>query len=128
MVLKKIIFTDDDPDIRNLIHICLEDSGFTVETCESGEETLKKIPLFKPDLIILDKYMPGMGGIRTLKIIQEDKIYNSIPIVFLTAQSGKKEINTLLEYGAVDVIVKPFEPINFAAKIKEIWEQKIKSV
>ncbi|MBN2444911.1 MAG: response regulator [Spirochaetales bacterium] len=125
MKLNKLLFTDDDPDIINLILLCLEDSEFIVETCLSGQETLNKIPIFKPDLILLDVSMPRMDGIMTLKSMQEDKNLESIPVVFLTANSGEKEIKKLLDLGAVDVIVKPFQPFEIAERISEIWKNKI---
>lgn len=126
MGLKKILFTDDDPDIRNLIQVCLEDSDLVVEVCESGKETLERIPRFKPDLIILDVLMPRMDGVSTLKAIKDNRNLDSIPVVFMTAKSGNKEKKSLLELGAVDVIVKPFKPFVFAEKIREIWDKKVK--
>ena len=125
MNLKKILFTDDDPDIRQLIRLCLEDSEFTFELCESGEETLQRIPLFKPDLIILDVLMPGMNGINTYDSIKNNSNLESIPVIFMTATNTEKEIKNLLELGAVDVIIKPFKPFAFAENLLEIWNDKI---
>jgi len=124
MDLKRILFTDDDPDIRHLVQICLENSDFIVEICESGSETLKKIPLFKPDLIILDVLMPHMDGINTYKMMKQNNDFASIPVVFMTAHNSQKEIDALLKLGAADVIIKPFQPFSFADNLKEIWNNK----
>ena len=125
MELKKILFTDDDQDIRDLIYICFNNSEIIVELCESGEETLKTIPLFKPDLIVLDVHLPKMDGISTYEALKKDINYGSIPVVFLTANKEEKEINKLLKLGAVDVIFKPFKPLAIEENLQKIWEQKI---
>lgn len=125
MGLRKILFADDDQDMRHLIQICLESSNLIIEVCESGKELLEKIPYFKPDLIILDLLMPGMDGVSTLKEIKDNTNLGSIPVIFMTAKSGNKEINNLLELGAVDVIIKPFEPLVLEEKIRKIWEKKV---
>ena len=65
----KILIVDDEPDIRNLATLCLEDEGFQLITASSGEEAIKKAEMELPDLILLDLVMPGRSGLETCKIL-----------------------------------------------------------
>jgi CheY-like chemotaxis protein len=97
--------------------------GFTVETCNSGEEAIKKAPAFNPDLILLDMLMPGMDGITTYQALRNIPLTASIPIIFLTAMVQPEEIKRYKELGAIEVIYKPFDPLTLCDTITQIWRQ-----
>lgn len=120
----KILFADDEADIRTIVQIALEDiGGFTVDFCASGAETLNKAKKFFPDLIILDMMMPDMDGITTLKALYADKQLAKIPVIFMTAKIQHHEIEQYRKLGAIGVIAKPFDPIKLAAEIRQIWNE-----
>jgi two-component system, response regulator, stage 0 sporulation protein F len=87
--MKKILVVDDEENIRLLFKEELEDEGFQVDLARNGEEALKKVSLFKPDLITLDIKMPGMDGIETLKRIRETE--RQLPVVLCSAYGEYKQ-------------------------------------
>ena len=87
--MKKILIVDDEENIRFLYKEELEEEGFLVELAENGEEALKKLSGFQPDLVTLDIKMPGMGGIEALKRIRE--IERELPIILCSAYGDYKQ-------------------------------------
>lgn len=123
--LNRILHVDDEPDIREVAKLSLEGvGGFTVEVCASGQEALDVAPRFKPDLILLDVMMPIMDGPSTLRALRDNDETAYIPIVFMTAKVQKLEIVEFKELGAIDVIEKPFDPMNLADQVKAIWDKR----
>lgn len=116
----KILYVEDEADIREIAHFALEDEGFDIVFCESGVHAIKNAKKFQPDLILLDVMMPGMDGPTTLKKLRELPGFESIPVVFLTAKVQPKEVQNLYDLGAVDVIAKPFDPMTLANLIRSI--------
>jgi two-component system OmpR family response regulator len=120
--LGRILYVDDEPDIREVAKIALEVmGGFTVHACESGEMALAEAPGFKPDLILLDVMMPRMDGPETFAALRQIDALNAVPIVFFTAKAQRAEVQALLELGALDVLAKPFDPMTVAQTVSEIW-------
>lgn len=122
--LKKILYVEDEPDIQTVASMALTAGGFDVECYSSGEEALKRIPLYKPDLILLDVMMPGMDGPTTLKKIRENPESKDIPIIFMTAKVQAKEVEHYKQIGGMDVIAKPFDPMLLSQTIQEIWNRR----
>lgn len=124
-ILQRILHVEDDPDIRAIARLALERvGGFTVLGCENGRDSLQAIEAFKPDLLLLDVMMPEMDGPTMLKIVRAGgagDAYVDIPAIFLTAKVQLHETAPYLALGALAVLEKPFEPMQLAARIKEIW-------
>lgn len=122
--LQKILHVDDDPDIREIARIALETvGGFEVTQCDSGTQALTVAPRFAPDLILLDYMMPGMDGAETLKNLRTITMLQDVPVVFMTAKAQEDSRATLLECGATDVVIKPFDPMTLADTIRQIWDR-----
>ncbi|MFN0262264.1 response regulator [Tepidamorphus sp. 3E244] len=120
--LEKITYVEDDRDIRALAEIVLSDiAGFTVHVCESGEMAVAGAADFGPDMIILDVMMPGMDGLETFRRLREFDSLKHTPVVFMTAKAQTQEVEQYLGMGAVDVIVKPFDPSTLPDRINGIW-------
>ncbi len=120
--LTKILYVDDEPDIRAIARLALEDvGGFTIETCKSGREALLRAPAFGPDLFLLDVMMPGMDGPETLRALRALPAFESTPVIFMTAKAMAPEIQKYKDLGALDVIPKPFDPMTLSDQIKAIW-------
>lgn len=112
----KVLYIDDDDDIREVAAMSLElDPGFEIMTCASGSEALDAAPGWAPDLILLDVMMPGMDGPETLAALRADMRTQAIPIVFITARTQTQEVARLMSLGAAGVIAKPFEPMDLAS-------------
>jgi two-component system, OmpR family, response regulator len=122
--LSRIMYVDDDPDLRAIAEISLRDlSGFTVELCGSGEEALQKAAAFNPQIVLLDVMMPGMDGIETFKRLQEFPQTANTPIVFVSAKVQSQEVHAYLALGAAGVIPKPFDPLALGEQARSLWSE-----
>ncbi len=121
MIAKKILMVEDDPDIRRVAVMALKfKGGFEVVVAGDGVEGLEKAAAEKPDVILLDSMMPRLDGPETCKRLKADPDLKAIPVIFLTAKSQKKEIESGLELGAIGYLVKPFDPMTLADELKSL--------
>ncbi len=119
----KILHVEDDADIREISQMALALSGeFEIVQSESGEEALKQVVIFGPDVILLDVMMPGMTGPQTLERMRQLPSVANVPAIFMTARTQQTDIDALLRTGAVDVIIKPFDPLSLGHKIRKILD------
>jgi DNA-binding response OmpR family regulator len=122
--LQRILYVEDEPDIRAVAKIALEMvGGFTVKICPSGEEALREAVPFAPEMILLDVMMPGMDGPNTLKALREQPQLAQVPVAFMTAKVQPAEVAYYKSLGALDVIPKPFDPMALAGQVRAIWAQ-----
>ncbi len=122
--LRRVLLVEDELDIQIVARLALKDIGrLEVEVCGSGSEALEVAPRFRPELILLDVMMPEPDGLTTLKALASQPETASIPVVFVTAKAQNHEIEEYLRLGAVDVIVKPFDPMTLADQVNEIWRR-----
>lgn len=119
----KVLYVEDEADIRDIAEFALEDEDFDIVFCESGEQALKQAVDFQPELILLDVMMPGMDGPTTLRNLRALPGMASTPVIFLTAKVQPNEIQDFIALGAIDVISKPFDPMTLASQIKDILRQ-----
>jgi len=122
--LSKILHVEDDLDIQAIAQIALETiGGFEVRQCSSGQEALEAAPDFKPDLFLLDVMMPGMTGPETLAALRELPGMADVPAIFMTAKAQRDEVAEFMNLGAIEVVIKPFEPMELAGEIRAAWER-----
>jgi len=117
---KKILLADDEEDIKTVIKLYLESKGYDVVTSYDGLDTLDKVKAEKPDLILLDIMMPVINGFEVCKQLKADENTSHIPIVMLSAASHADSVERAIDAGAVDYIMKPFEPPRVEAILKKI--------
>ena len=116
----KLLYVEDEADIREIAEYALEDEGFEIVFCASGEQAMEQAGDFQPEVILLDIMMPGMDGPTTLKNLREVPGLETTPVIFLTAKVQPNEIQDFIALGAIDVIPKPFDPMTLAEQIREI--------
>jgi two-component system OmpR family response regulator len=122
--LQRILLIEDDQDIQIVARLALQDlEGFELEVCSSGYEALEKAGPFGPDLILLDVMMPELDGPSTLKELRLRPGLATTPVIFMTARVQPAEVAEYRLLGALEVIVKPFDPMNLGSEVKRIWEQ-----
>ena len=115
----KILIVDDEPEIRDLLHLYLEKDGYDVVEAADGaqalsalqEESLRSEGI---DLVILDIMMPGIDGYRVLQNIREN---SNIPVIMLSAKGADADKILGLDLGADDYITKPFQPLEAVARV-----------
>jgi two-component system, OmpR family, KDP operon response regulator KdpE len=116
MSLKQnILVIDDEIQIRRLLKIGLESSGFTIIEAKDGSDGISKAASFRPDLIILDLGLPDEDGLEVLKKLRD---WMKIPIVILSVRNSEKDIITALDLGADDYLTKPFNTGELLARIR----------
>jgi len=118
---KRILFIDDEFNIRQIVKACLESLGdWKVVLAASGPEGLAKAIAEQPDAILLDVMMPEMDGLVVLKCLQVDPATQSIPVIFLTARLSLTEHQRFYNLGVKGAIAKPFNPLTLVTQIANI--------
>ena len=117
MEKNKILVVDDDKSNLDIISHILKNE-YTVYVAKSGEMAVKRALDDQPDLILLDIVMPDMSGYDVLKILKENDITKSIPVIFITALGSVADEERGFLLGAVDYIVKPFNTSILKARVK----------
>ena len=118
MTRKQILLIDDQPDIQTVVRLSLKIvRGWQVFTASSGKEGIQQAKTHQPDAILLDVMMPEMDGPATLASLKADPVTQSIPVIFLTAETRAADRKKLYELGAQGVINKPFNPTTLASQI-----------
>jgi len=121
MGIRHILVVDDEPDIRSLVKEILEDEGFSVAVAENATKARQLVESFKPDLVLLDIWMPDIDGITLLKEWHEKNVL-SAPVVMM---SGHGNVETAVEatrLGAYDFIEKPLSIAKLLLTIKHALE------
>jgi len=112
---KKILVVDDEKPISDIIKFNLVKEGFNVEVAYDGDEALKLVYQYQPDLILLDVMLPKLDGFQVCRKVRESF---SIPIIMLTAKEEEVDKVLGLELGADDYITKPFGMRELIARVK----------
>jgi CheY-like chemotaxis protein len=118
--MAKILVAEDERDIRDLIAFTLQFAGHQVLTANNGEEAVQMTQKEIPDLVLTDVRMPKMTGYEACKIIKADPTTQHIPVVFLSAKGQEAEVQTGLDSGADEYLLKPFAPDQLTRKVAEI--------
>ncbi len=116
----RILVIEDDPGIAALVAYQLTRAGYRVETAGSGDGGLDSIHREIPDLVVLDRMLPGVSGDQVLRAIRQDPATRTIPVLVLTAKREEAERIEGLEMGADDYLTKPFSPKELLLRVEAI--------
>ncbi|WP_310482640.1 response regulator [Chamaesiphon sp. VAR_48_metabat_403] len=121
--IKRVLVIDDDLNIREVVSMCLHKlKGWDVQTVSSGQEGLNNIQIQHPDAIVLDVMMPEMDGLAFLRKLRADRNTKVIPVILLTANRYLPDRDLLTELGVVEIVSKPFLPIDLVRQIDRALE------
>ena len=120
----KLLYVEDDADIRTIAKLALGNQGFDLLFSESGEQAMEQAGDFQPEVILLDVMMPGMDGPETLLNLRKLPGLETTPVIFLTAKVQPDEIQSYITLGAIDVIPKPFNPMTLADQVHTILNKQ----
>ena len=115
MSIGRIVVVDDQPKIRRFMRATLVAEGYEVDEAKTGEEALESIREIRPDLVVLDMNMPGMGGLEACRAIRRD---SNIAIIVLTVRNAEEDKVAALDAGADDFVTKPFSTPELMARIR----------
>jgi len=118
--MARILIAEDEPDIRELVAFTLRFAGHEVTATSNGEEAVQQASNIIPDLILMDVRMPRMTGYDACRAMKANAALKDIPVVFLSAKGQDSEIQTGLDAGAEEYLLKPFAPDQLTERVKAI--------
>ena len=113
--MDRILIADDEPEIRSLLRLYLENEGYEVAEAGNGRDALKIMAGGEISLCLLDIMMPEMDGFHVLRKLREE---SQIPVIIISAKDADPEKILGLNLGADDYMVKPFNPLEAVARVK----------
>ena len=116
----KIFIIEDEPSIIQLVQHNLEKNGFIVLSSVNGNDGLRELKKFQPDLLLLDWMLPDLSGIDICKNIRKDNSFKDLPIIMLTAKGEQEDKIKGLDSGVDDYLTKPFSFNELMARIKAV--------
>jgi two-component system phosphate regulon response regulator PhoB len=117
---RRVLVVEDEPDIAALIAYQLTREGLRVETASNGDQALSSIGREIPDLLILDRMLPGVSGDDVLLSLRAGAATRAIPVLILTAKREQDDRIRGLELGADDYLTKPFSPRELVLRVQSI--------
>ena len=118
--MARIVFCEDEEQIRKLIEVAMRSTAHSIELHVNGREGLEAIEREAPELIVTDLAMPEMGGFALADAVHARPALNHIPIMFVTASVQRGDVARFGEHGAAGYIAKPFSPRALRDKIDEL--------
>jgi two-component system response regulator ResD len=115
---RMVLVVDDEPTIAEVVARYLERAGYATETAPDGLEALRLNVERRPDLIVLDLMLPGLGGLEVLRRLRESDAHT--PVILLTAKGEQHDKLVGLRSGADDYVVKPFSPGELVARVDAV--------
>jgi two-component system phosphate regulon response regulator PhoB len=112
-----VLIVDDDPDIRDIATMKLEQAGLQVFAESDGEAGLAAALELAPDVLLLDWMMPRLTGLEVCARLREHPPTAQTPVILLTAKAQEADIERGFAAGATDYIVKPFSPRELVARV-----------
>lgn len=116
----RVLVVEDEPDIAALIAYQLTRERFRVEVAANGPDALASMQREVPDLVVLDRMLPGLSGDEVLRSIKSEESTRNIPVLVLTAKREQEDRITGLELGADDYLTKPFSPRELVLRCQAI--------
>jgi len=118
--MSRVLVVEDDPDIADLIVHALERAGYDASSVASGTDGLASIRARPPDLLVLDRMLPGMDGLDVCRALRADRQTAAVPVIMVTARAEETDRVTGLDLGADDYLTKPFSPRELVARVKAL--------
>jgi DNA-binding response OmpR family regulator len=116
---RTVLVVDDEPTIAEVVARYLERAGYATATAGDGLEALRLVEERRPDLIVLDLMLPGLGGLEVLRQLGESDAPRT-PVIVLTAKGEQDDKLVGLGSGADDYVVKPFSPSELVARVDAV--------
>jgi two-component system KDP operon response regulator KdpE len=113
--MMSVLVIDDEVQIRKLLHVSLEKQGFIVAEAANGEDGLRMVLGRKPDVVLLDLGLPDRDG---ASILADLRSWSSVPVIILSVRNAEEEIVRLLDAGADDYLIKPFNTGELVARMR----------
>src|SRR4051812_18052857 len=121
LVPRRILIIDDDQSMRESLRDLFSLEDFECELAENGRKGLAMFHLNHPDLVVLDLQLPDMSGFQVCQMMKKDMFLRQVPVIVLTGRFTESQDRIQgLELGADDFFLKPFNPVLFVARVKNL--------
>jgi DNA-binding response OmpR family regulator len=120
---RRVLIAEDEPSILASLEFLLRESRYEVRAARDGEEALRLVESFAPELVLLDVMMPARSGLEVCQKIRENPAWRPIKVVMLTARGRASEIEKGLALGADAYVTKPFSTKELLARVRELLEE-----
>ncbi|HEX6268302.1 MAG TPA: response regulator [Burkholderiales bacterium] len=117
---RKVLIAEDEPNILISLEFLLRQSNYEVRAARDGEEALRLVESFSPDLVLLDVMMPARNGFEVCEKIRDNPAWRGVKIVMLTAKGRAAEIEKGLALGADAYLSKPFSTKELLGQVREL--------
>ncbi len=117
---KKVLIADDEPNIVASLEFLMRQKGYDVRVAHTGEDALRSVGEFGPDLVLLDVMMPRMSGYDVCQRLRENPAWNGVKVIMLSAKGRDVEITKGMAVGADAYVTKPFSTRDLVAKVEEM--------
>jgi DNA-binding response OmpR family regulator len=118
--MNRILVVEDDRDIADLIVHYLANAGHEAQVLTNGADAMSAARRTPPDVLILDRMLPGLDGLEICRAMRSDPTTAAIPIIMLTARAEESDRIVGLELGADDYVTKPFSPKELVARVNAL--------
>src|SRR5579872_3948740 len=122
---KRVLILDDDIDILQICTIVLRKKGFDVQTLSNSNQVVEQVREFEPDVILMDNWIPGPGGIEATRLLKLDPLTQDIPVIFFSANSNVTQLAR--EARADYFLQKPFDITDLEAIVQMAISQGVPS-
>ncbi|HBN77349.1 response regulator [Rubinisphaera italica] len=116
----RILIADDNPQNRELIEAYLAGCDYEIAMAEDGQDTIRQVTAFEPDLLLLDIMMPKMSGFEVCQQLKRDEKTADIPVLVITALRDSADIEKAVEAGADDFLSKPINRLELMTRVRSL--------
>jgi CheY-like chemotaxis protein len=116
----RVLIADDTVDTRELYALFLRHTGYEVEVVADGEAAVERVPVFRPDVVVMDLSMPRLDGIAATQRLRGDDRTRQIPVILLTAYPDRAISQGALEHGVDVFLTKPCLPEELEERIRQL--------
>jgi len=113
--MKKILIFDDDASILEVISIIFEENGYEVQISETSHDIIQRVSDFRPDVILMDNWIPNIGGVEATKLLKSHEDFKNIPVIYVTANNDIASLAKTAQ--ADDYVAKPFNLEDLEEKV-----------
>nr|MDP9322564.1 response regulator transcription factor [Acidobacteriota bacterium] len=119
----RVLVTDDEPITRMLVKLLLEKQNFEVLEAANGRDAVEIAIRERPDLLMIDLNMPEMDGYEAITRVRREMSLAMMPVLVLTSEEGPGVERRVLELGADDYIIKPFDPEVLLSRVNAVFRR-----
>jgi two-component system, OmpR family, alkaline phosphatase synthesis response regulator PhoP len=123
----RVLIADDHPQGVELLEAYLADTGYEVEAAYDGEETLRKVKDWRPDVVLLDIMMPKISGFEVCKRLKADPATRGVAVLMITALDQPSDVERAVDAGTDDFLTKPINQTDLLNRVRALLESRQKS-